>query len=460
MTALAAVYTNGAGDAEGLVRVMLSAMEHRGRDVTFSLGCEEPGMAIGLAGNVKQQFLKSNRGTIALDGTFFKKSKKNPAHLALQESLKSFTSIASQPGAYALINVRGKRLHAVRDPNGLKPLYYSHSDELTAVASEMKALWRIGLNHVNRILPGQLYTVSTPRLTKKPLFSLPRPMVRRMSMEYASSKLGALLTRSTRLITNDVRRVAVAFSGGLDSAITALLAKQANLEVELISTGLAGSQELETVERSAHALDLPISIQTYGTDSLEEYIRRVLWLIEEPDLMKLSVAIPLHWAAKLAMRRGHSVMLCGQGSDELYGGYYRYARILDNEGPKALLTELYRSVLNSPQVNYERDDKAVCPTGVELRTPFANPEVIQFSFNIPIEFKVKRGNDLMRKWVLRETARKAGLPESLLWRRKKAIQHGTGVENAIKRLAKTHQLTADAYLSKINGTLLREVSMP
>jgi asparagine synthase (glutamine-hydrolysing) len=417
-------------------------------------------MAVGLAGNVNRQFLKSNRGTIALDGTFFKKSKKNPVHVALQESLKNFASIASNPGAYALINIRGKRLHAVRDPNGLKPLYYSRSKDLTAIASEMKALWRIGLKHVDRILPGQLYTVSIARLTKKRLFSLSRPIRRGMSMEYASSKLRHLLTRSTRLITNDVKRVAVAFSGGLDSSITALLAKQANLEVELISTGLVGSQELQTVEGSAHALDLPVSIQTYSADSLDEYIRRVLWLIEEPDLMKVSIAIPLHWAAKLASRQGHSVMLCGQGSDELYGGYYRYARILDNEGPRALLAELYRSVLKSPQVNYERDEKAVCPTGVELRTPFADLEVIQFSFNIPLEFKVRRGDDLTRKWVLRETARKAGLPASLVWRRKKAIQHGTGVENAIRRLAKTHQLTADAYLSKINDTLLREVSMP
>ena len=274
-----------------------------------------------------------------------------------------------------------------------------------------------------------------------------------MSIEHASNTLKRLLIRSTHLITNDVKRVAVAFSGGLDSSITALLAKHSNLEVELISTGLDGSEELQTVEEYAKELDLPISIETYGVDSVEEYLRRVLWLIEEPDLMKVSIAIPLHWAALLASRRGHSIMLCGQGSDELYGGYYRYARILDNLGRKALLAELYRSVVESPQVNYERDEQATCPTGVELRTPFANLEVIRFSFQIPIEFKVKKGNDLMRKWVLRETARKAGLPENLVWRRKKAIQHGTGIEKAIRKLAKRQQLTTSSYLSKIYDSL-------
>jgi asparagine synthase (glutamine-hydrolysing) len=154
------------------------------------------------------------------------------------------------------------------------------------------------------------------------------------------------------------------------------------------------------------------------------------------------------------------VLLCGQGSDELYGGYSRYARILDTEGPRALTTELYRSLVQSPQVNYERDEQATNPTGIELRTPFANLDVIHFSLQLPLKFKVKKGNDIMRKWVLRETARKTGLPENLVSRRKKAIQHGTGVENAIKKLARAQQLTPDAYLWKVYETLRDQEAMP
>jgi asparagine synthase (glutamine-hydrolysing) len=254
--------------------------------------------------------------------------------------------------------------------------------------------------------------------------------------------------------------VAVAFSGGLDSAVTALLAKQANLEVELLSTGLRGSTELQTVEKYAKALDLPISIETYEPDSLDPFIRRIIWLIEEHDLMRVSIAVPLHWAAMLAARRGHSVMLCGQGSDELYGGYYKYAKILDNEGRRALASSLYRSIIEAPQVNYERDEQATCPSGVELRTPFANLEIIDFSFRIPLEFKVKTGNDLTRKWVLRAAALKAGLPDEMVWKRKKAIQHGTGVENAIRKLARKQRLTTDEYLANVGKSISRQEEMP
>lgn len=460
MTALAAAYSDGRRDAKELVRVMLSAMDHRGREPFVACYDEHPSMAIGLGGSSNQQLLETDRGIVAIDGTFFKRSKKLPAYTALQQSLNGFTSIESLPGAFATLYSRQKKLYAIRDPNGLKPLYYSHCNGLTAIASERKALWRIGLKQVDRILPGHLYTATSKRLTKKCLFKLRPPVEKKMSIEYASNRLKRLLMNSTRFITNDVKRVAVAFSGGLDSAITALLAKHANLEVELISTGLAGSQELLTVEKYARELDLPIHIETYCEDSIEEYVRRVLWLIEDSDLMKVSVAIPLHWAALLAAGKGHSVMLCGQGSDELYGGYYRYARILDNEGRKALVAELYRSIIESPQVNYERDEQATCPTGIELRTPFANLDVIQFSLQIPSEFKVRKGNDLMRKWVLRMVGRKMGLPESIVWRRKKAIQHGTGVENAIRRLAKNKKITADCYLQKISETVSSEIVMP
>ena len=153
-------------------------------------------------------------------------------------------------------------------------------------------------------------------------------------------------------------------------------------------------------------------------------------------------------------------MLCGQGSDELYGGYYKYAKILDNEGRRALLSALYRSIIEAPQVNYERDEQATCPAGVELRTPFANLDVIDFSFRIPLEFKVRTGNDQVRKWVLRTAALKAGLPEEMVWRRKKAIQHGTGVENTIRRLARTQKLTTDEYLARVSMETSKLGEMP
>jgi len=176
--------------------------------------------------------------------------------------------------------------------------------------------------------------------------------------------------------------------------------------------------------------------------------------------MKLSVAIPLHWAAMVAARCGYNTMFCGQGSDELYGGYNKYANTLRLRGRRAMVDQLYASVIQSSNVNYERDDQATSTFPVELRTPFADPDLIRFSLMIPSEFKVKDGNDVMRKWVLRDVARKVGVPEDIAWRRKKAIQHGTGVEKAILKLAKSRGLNVEEYLSMTFGEVSMMDSIP
>ena len=461
MTAIAAVYADRTSDSKALITDMLSAMKHRGSS-RIKIASTGDRSAVGFtSNNPAGGFFESRTAVLSLDGTFFGRIQRGQARFARHEASRNFESIMKTPGAFATVSSRQNTLSVVRDPIGLKPLYYSTKIGVTAIASERKALWRIGHINTARILPGYLYTAKSQRgLNKRSLFRFPQRSTQVMTLDYAAARLRRLLQRSIHLITADVDRVAVAFSGGLDSAITALLAKQANLNVELLSTGLRDSSELQTAEKYAKALDLPISIETYEPDSLYPFIRRIIWLIEEHDLMKVSIAVPLHWTAMLAARRGHSVLLCGQGSDELYGGYYKYAKILDNEGSRALASSLYRSIVEAPQVNYERDEQATCPSGVELRTPFANLDVIDFSFRIPLEFKVRTGNDLMRKWVLRAAALKAGLPDEMVWRRKKAIQHGTGVENAIRKLARRQKLTTDEYLTNIGTIISRHEEMP
>ncbi len=410
------------------------------------------------------QVFESDTGTTVVDGSIFpapRGARFIHRYLTRGRPVRSVArTLLEEPGAFAVAFSRSKELHAFRDLNGMKPLYYAEDNRLIGFGSERKALWKIGLNKAQRVAPGHLYSVKRGRLTHSRLAHFPHPRERRMNMRQASSRLSRLLERSMRRLTEGIDKLAIAFSGGLDSALTASLAKRTHPGLEAVSAGLPGSPELSTVEKWAQQLNLPITVETFEPETLEAYLRRVIWLIEEPNLMKVSVAVPLHWAAMVAAQRGFRVMLCGQGSDELYGGYYKYARILDNKGRRKLTTELYRSVVNSAQVNYERDDQATAPFGIELRTPFADLDVIKFSMTIPSELKVKAGNDLMRKWVLRNVAKEAGLPDEIVWRRKKAIQHGTGVENAIRKLAKRQGLTAEGYLSKLQEEVISMESMP
>jgi len=425
---------------------------------------ERAGWAIGCSSNdgLESHFLESAKGVLALNGSFF--HRKNHAKFALKRVVKgttrhAVTALMSEPGEFAVLGILRNHMFAFRDLNGLKPLYYAGHREFVAFASERKALWRIGMREVKRVHPGHVYSIGERGTTQTPLAMIRRLPEKPIAFEKAASQLTQLLKRSSRRVTKGVERVAVAFSGGLDSAVAAALAKNIS-RVELISVGLIDSPELTTVEKYAHEIDLPITIVPFELDSLEDYVRRVVWLIEEPNLMKVSVAIPLHWAAMVAARRGYPVMLCGQGSDELYGGYYKYAKILDTKGRAALVDALNRSVIEASQVNYERDEQTTAPFGVELRTPFADLDVVRFSQTIPSAYKVRAGNDVTRKWILRSVAKGLGLPEDIVWRRKKAIQHGTGVENALRKLAKNQNLTTESYLVKIHAEVKDLDSMP
>jgi len=422
------------------------------------------GCTIGCSSNdsLESHFLDSPDRALVLDGSFFQRQNHvRFAHESMKEHSvrEAVSNLMAEPGEFAALGKLRNRLFAFRDPNGLKPLYFASSRRGVAFASERKALWKIGLRNARRLEPGYLHSVGKSGTKRTRIAPIKRLKERAITFEQATSQLTRLLQSSILRVTCGIDRVAVAFSGGLDSAVTAALAK-GNSKVELVSVGLSGSPELLTVEKYARELNLPISVESFEANSLESYVRRIVWLIEEPNLMKVSVAVPLHWAAMIAAKRGYGVMLCGQGSDELYGGYYKYARTLDTRGRSTLVNELHRSVIEAAQVNYERDEQATAPFGVELRTPFADLDVISFSLTIPSEYKVKTGNDITRKWVLRSVGRELGLPEDIAMKRKKAIQHGTGVENAIRRLAKSQNLTVDAYLAKIHTEVKDLESMP
>ena len=82
---------------------------------------------------------------------------------------------------------------------------------------------------------------------------------------------------------------------------------------------------------------------------------------------------------------------------------------------------------------------------VKLRAPFLDKEVIRTGLAIRPELKVlKRSDRYIRKYILRKAA-DGLLPPELLWKEKKAIQYGTGVQKVLDRLAR------DAGFSKKEG---------
>ena len=107
----------------------------------------------------------------------------------------------------------------------------------------------------------------------------------------------------------------------------------------------------------------------------------------------------------------------------------------------------------SYEVNFARDYKVCMDQGVEMRAPYTDLEVIELGLSIPIGLKLSR--DGGRKLILRELAETLGLPRSIAWRRKRAIQYSTKVSTALRKIAKKHGKSSLRELLEEQLSLLR-----
>jgi len=351
-------------------------------------------------------------------------------------------------GSYVFAIALPDEIVVGRDTVGTSPLYYGGNETVSAVASERKALWALGINNVKSFSPGNLAVINERGFSFKSIKTVTQPRIKNIDLETAANILQKILLESTRERVSGLREIAVAFSGGLDCSVIAFLAKLCGVKVHLVSVGLKNQPELKHAERAAEALGLPLHVQTYTIDDVERVLAKVLWLIEEPDALKASIAIPFYWAAENTAKIGCRVLLAGQGGDELFGGYQRYLTEYAHSGPSALTGLMYRDVATSYEKNFQRDNVVCSFHKVELRLPFADRELIRFSLSLPLSLKIISQHDSLRKRVLREVAQSLGLPSFIVKKPKKAIQYATGVGKALKTLAKREGSSLQEYVKK------------
>ena len=359
--------------------------------------------------------------------------------------------IENLEGSYVFALAESKKIVAGRDVFGATPLYYGENDTVCAVASERKALWKIGLETVRSFPPGQIAVMDNHGFSFHPVKVLRMPPKETVDMETAARALQLLLLESTRKRVSDLEAVAVAFSGGVDSSVVAVLAENVGLDVKLVSVGLEGQREVMFAEKAAEALGLPLHIQTYTVSELEQTLAEVLWLIEEPNPVNACIAVPFFWLAETASKLGYPVLLAGQGADELFGGYQRYLTEYKRSGAEAVEQKMFSDIENAHRANFQRDNQICSYHGVELRLPFIDRDVVDFALRLPLRLKINSIEDKLRKRVLRRVAQNLDIPGFMVDKPKKAVQYTTGVTKALQRLAKAENFTLREHVKKIFG---------
>ena len=284
--------------------------------------------------------------------------------------------------ALALWDAPKGRLLLARDRLGIKPLSYWEHRGGIAFASELRSLlalpefpaelddeavaWYLALGYVpdphsifrgvRKLPPGwRLSWTAAAGAQAERYWSPVQPELEGITAPEAVAELQRLLRDAVRSHLESEVPLGAFLSGGLDSsAVVAIMAQEMDRKVQTFSIGFedAGFNEAPHAAAVAKAL---------GTDHTELVVRpdadamveRVVSFFDEP--FADSSALPTFLVSELA-RRSVTVALSGDGGDELFGGYTRYADLLERSEVPGPLRGLFTAAARTlPQGAYGRN---------------------------------------------------------------------------------------------------------
>lgn len=346
-------------------------------------------------------------------------------------------------GVYGFALFYKNLIFIARDPIGIKPLYVSERDGKIAFASERKALWSIGMFDTHPLPPSSWAVIGGSGIKINYIEGLKEEHNKKSSLETAEQKLLKLLTAALqKRIKNE--RVGVLFSGGLDSVVLTKIIQELGYKPTLYCSGVEGSKDIRGAIQASEKLELPLKINFMTLENLKENLPNIVYMIEETNPLKLSIALPLFFSAQQAKSDGLKFMISGNGADELFGGYARYLKTLKLGGYTALHQALFKDVKEIAEKNIQRDDAASMSNSIELKLPYLDYELVKYVLATPPQYKISKINSTyIRKFILRKIAEKIGLPETLVNRPKIAMQFGSLSQRLLEKLAKKSGFSKD-----------------
>jgi asparagine synthase (glutamine-hydrolysing) len=268
-------------------------------------------------------------------------------HLYEEDGPDCFQQLNGQ-WAFAIWDRKKQRLLLARDRLGVRPLFYTITDGRLLFASEVKSLlchpsvprrmdpegldqiftyWcTLGsqtlFQGISELPAGCWLTFQEGRLTVQKYWSPDFGRSNEKSREENGERLLQLLTDAVRLRLRSDVPVGAYLSGGLDSTVTAAFIKKcSNVQVRTFSIGFADADYDETAyqQEAARFLGTEHCSMHCTAADIGRVFPAVIWHTEKPVLR--TAPAPLFMLSKLVQDSGYKVVLSGEGSDEVMGGY-------------------------------------------------------------------------------------------------------------------------------------------
>ena len=335
---------------------------------------------------------------------------------------------------FAIYDVEKDEYFIARDHMGIIPLYIGWDQFGTFyVASELKALEGY-CTKIELFPPGHYLSSKDGELVKwykREWTEFDAVKDNETNIQVLKEALEAAVKRQ---LMSDVP-YGVLLSGGLDSSITSAVAKkfaQKRIEsgdqqdawypqLHSFAVGLEGSPDLAAAKKVADHIgtihhEIKFTIQE-GLDA----IRDVIYNIETYDVTTIRASTPMYLMARVIKSMGIKMVLSGEGSDELFGGYLYFHKA---PNAKEFHEETVRKLSKLHMYDCLRANKSLAAWGIEGRVPFLDKEFMDVAMRINPQDKMING-ERMEKWVLRKAFEEM-LPESVAWRQKEQFSDGVG----------------------------------
>lgn len=348
--------------------------------------------------------------------------------------------------AFVLYDVEKDTYLIARDHIGIIPLYigWDKAGGLYA-ASELKSLEGV-CERYEEFKPGH-YLYSKEGAEQKSWYK--RDWQQYAAVENKQSDI-ALLRKSLedavhRQLMSDVP-YGVLLSGGLDSSIIAAVTKKyASKRIESndeekawypqlhsFAIGLKGAPDLAAAQKAADHIGTIHHEVHYTIQEGLDALRDVIYHLETYDVTTIRASTPMYLLARVIKSMGIKMVLSGEGSDELFGGYLYFHKAPTAE---AFHDETVRKMGKLHLYDCLRANKSLASWGVEGRVPFLDKDFIDTAMRLnPADKMIKNGR--IEKWILRK-AFEDYLPEEIAWRQKEQFSDGVGYGwiDSLKRIA-------------------------
>ncbi|MBI2126429.1 MAG: hypothetical protein HYU02_03830, partial [Thaumarchaeota archaeon] len=230
-------------------------------------------------------------------------------------------------GSFAFVAPYKSGLIFGRDSLGTKPLYYGKSRIGFVLASEKKALAALGIQRIESVPPSSVFLFNGKSLLKMASYDYLGGLKHRNKDD--SNELLRILRASVKARVRS--KVAVSFSGGVDSSLLAAVASDFS-KVLAVSVHVEGSHEASAPRSPAKALGLGLLETGITEKEIHEKIPWIQKIAEVHSPIDTSIALGMMFASQTAHQEGYDTMLVGQLADEIFGGYEKYLRTYCSEG--------------------------------------------------------------------------------------------------------------------------------